>query len=134
MLFLFSQEFSDDDFYDDLSNFWQNQPEVKEFTRDIKPIQDFSKNIIDSFYKNKSIIDETIKKYLHNWNFSRIGTVEKSILRISLAEFFFIKTDLPIIIKEAIKLVEIFCENSSKAFINGLLDKCFKQEKINGNI
>ncbi|SQB97997.1 transcription termination protein [Helicobacter fennelliae] len=76
-------------------------------------------------------IDELIKSHLKEWDFSRLGRIEKSILRLGVYELIYTQTDTPIIINEAIELAKIYGEENAPKLINGVLDsiKSYKKEQ-----
>ena len=73
------------------------------------------------------IISSTIK-----WQFARIATVDKSILRLAVYQLKFCP-DIPpkAVINEAIELAKKFSTEKSPAFVNGVLDAVLK--KINAD-
>ncbi|MEA2077367.1 MAG: transcription antitermination factor NusB [Candidatus Marinimicrobia bacterium] len=72
-------------------------------------------------------LDERIKKRSKNWDFSRITLMDKIILRQSIAEMMFIE-DVPprVTISEAIELAKEFSTEESHIFVNGMLDRIYK--------
>jgi N utilization substance protein B len=83
---------------------------------------------------NESIeeIDKSIKRYLKNWKFERIGNIEKSILRLSIYEMYY-RDDIPfkVSIDESLKILEKYGDDKSIKFVNGILDS-FAKENIVG--
>ena len=94
-------------------------------------IREFTITLLKGTIENIDKIDEHIKKYSKNWEFERVSTIDKSILRIALYEMFFIQ-DIPTIvsINEGIELGKIFGGENSSQFINGILDAVNKSELI----
>jgi N utilization substance protein B len=74
--------------------------------------------------KNLSEIDRLIERFATNWNFTRISLVDLCILRLATCELLH-RCDIPpiVTIDEAIELGKMFSGESSKAFINGVLDR-----------
>ena len=72
-------------------------------------------------------LDERIKKRSKNWAFSRITLMDKIILRQSIAEMIYID-DVPprVTISEAIELAKEFSTEESHVFVNGMLDRIYK--------
>lgn len=77
--------------------------------------------------KEQDALDEHIKPLLTNWRPERISTITKLILRFAVWEFMYSDTDPKIIINEAIELAKCFAEDDAYKFINGILDRYFKQ-------
>jgi N utilization substance protein B len=84
---------------------------------------DFAARLAETTIKQLTMIDEMITKYAENWRLERIGAVDKSILRMGIAELLFFK-DVPISVtlNEVIELSKDFGEAETPAFINGILD------------
>ncbi|KMT21348.1 transcription antitermination factor NusB [Clostridium cylindrosporum] len=72
--------------------------------------------------ENIKEIDSYIEKYSRGWKVARIGRVELAIMRIAIFEMLN-REDVPnaSAINEAIELSKIYCEDKSRAFINGVL-------------
>ena len=94
-------------------------------------IREFTITLMKGTIENIDKIDEYIKKYSKNWQFERLSTIDKSILRIALYEMLFVQ-DIPTIvsINEGIELGKIFGGENSSQFINGILDAVNKSELI----
>ena len=76
-------------------------------------------------------VDAMLDPFLSNWPLYRLGTVERSVLRLAAWE---LKncTDIPtpIIINEAVDLAKWFSESKSGRFVNGVLDRLGKKMRI----
>lgn len=96
--------------------------------------EDFFRVLIYKTINHKDEIDERIKKRSKNWAFSRITLMDKIILRQSIAEMMYMD-DVPprVTISEAIELAKQFSTGESHVFVNGMLDRIYKdlvEEKI----
>lgn len=98
--------------------------------------EDISKDDLDLAYiksgllgieENKERLDSLIESQLVKWKLNRISKVNLSILRISTYEMLFAE-DVPgkVSINEAIELCKKYSDNKSVSFINGVLDKVYK--------
>lgn len=70
-------------------------------------------------------IDEIIKAYLQkSWTLSRLGSVDRNILRLGVYELKFAENKLPIgvVINEAVNLAKKYGTDDSRAFVNGILN------------
>lgn len=87
----------------------------------------FSRMLISGTIENIAEIDETIKKHLTNWDFSRLNRVDLAILRMSVYPLLF-QADMPstIIIDEAIDISKEYGADESYKFINAILDSIRK--------
>lgn len=86
-------------------------------------------NDSELFLETKSIIeqrediDAKIRPLLDNWNFNRLGTATKLIIRQGVWELLYTKTNHALIMNEAIELAKSFAEKDAYKFINGILDQ-----------
>lgn len=89
----------------------------------------FTMQLVKGTEENKDKIDQIIIKYLENWSFDRIATVEKTILRIATFEITFLD-DIPhgVSINEAVELAHKYGDEKSGKFINGVLAKIINQD------
>lgn len=80
-------------------------------------------------YKNLSMIDGIISKYLINWDFDRVSHLERSVLRLATYELLF-EPNVPIevTLDEAIEIAKKYGTDESGKFVNGVLDKVAKHE------
>ena len=83
--------------------------------------------IITGIQSNESSITEIIKSHLKDWSFDRISKIDLAILRLAIYEIKY-REDIPckVSVNEAVELAKIFGEDSSPAFINGVLAEILK--------
>lgn len=84
---------------------------------------EFALRLVKSALSELKTIDAMIKKHAENWRLERLGTIEKSLLRIATAELLYFK-DVPasVTLNEIVELAKSFGEADTPAFINGILD------------
>lgn len=84
----------------------------------------FAEQLVTGVWEHRDEIDAKIEGYLANWSLSRIGGVERNVLRIAILELFF-RDDTPpiVVINEAVDIVKYFSMRESGKFINGVLDR-----------
>jgi N utilization substance protein B len=89
--------------------------------------KEFSESLFLKVVEKRTGIDNLIKGHTKSWDFSRIGTIEKNILRMGICEFLFFD-DIPstISIDEAIELAKKYADKDSKSFVNAVLDSVLK--------
>ena len=90
----------------------------------------FSKELFEGTLENMEMIDIEIQRHLKEWDYSNIGKVEKSIIRLGAYEILVVKTDRAIIINEAVELAKELADEKSPQFINGVLDAIGKVKKV----
>lgn len=83
----------------------------------------FFLELVNGVKTAESEIDTTIERFSENWKISRMGCVDRNVLRIAVYELMFCH-DIPpkVSINEAINMGKQFGAKESGAFINGILD------------
>lgn len=83
----------------------------------------YLKRLVNGVKQKKETIDPIIEQFSANWKISRMGCVDRNILRIAIFELFFCE-DIPlkVSINEAIEVAKKYGTEESGAFINGILD------------
>lgn len=96
-----------------------------------KYVEDFAKEIIDNISSNNKFIEESIEKTAKNWSLNRMACIDRCILKIATSEFFYFPL-IPIkaTINEAIELAKKYSTDRSYEFVNGILDKISKGNKL----
>lgn len=86
-------------------------------------IRPYSKQLVCGVCENIENIDRLIKESSKNWRLERMSRVDRSILRMSVFEIFFLE-GIPrkVSINEAVELAKKYGTDESGAFINGVLD------------
>jgi len=87
-------------------------------------IRTFARELIEGVLADRARIDALIAGAADNWEISRLATVDRNILRVSVHELLS-RPDIPakVSINEAIELGKRFSTAQSGAFINGILDR-----------
>ncbi|GEL77371.1 transcription antitermination factor NusB [Tenuibacillus multivorans] len=87
-------------------------------------VNPYAKTLIQGVLNYRNELDQAIDQKLEKWSFSRIGTVEKTVLRIAVYELLY-EQQIPekVAINEAVELAKRFNEDQSGKFINGVLSK-----------
>ncbi|MGQ9664464.1 MAG: transcription antitermination factor NusB [bacterium] len=93
-------------------------------------VKAFSRKLVMLTIENMQTIDEQVKSVLQNWNYDRISTIDKLILRLSVCELLFFD-DIPyeVTINEAVEMAKKYGTTESQKFVNGVLDAVVKKEK-----
>ncbi len=125
MELLFSMEISKNSYEETIECF------VEDYEMDLKTIDlEYIKEVMKSVVDHKEEIDEIIKNSLINWTIERVSKVNLIIVRLAIAEMLYIN-DVPevVAINEAIELTKKYSDDKSVSFVNGALDKAFKNIK-----
>ena len=90
--------------------------------------KDFALGLYDGVMENLEKIDEAIKKHLKDWDFERLGSIERATLRLAGYEILFGDLDSAVVINEAVEITKAFGTEQSPKFINGVLDAISKDK------
>ncbi|WP_226657036.1 transcription antitermination factor NusB [Pseudalkalibacillus hwajinpoensis] len=89
---------------------------------------EFLSELVFGTLENLEKIDAVIKENLVNWTFSRIGNVDRSVLRMATYEMV-VRDDIPVNVSlnEAVELAKLFGGEESGRFVNGVLSKIMQK-------
>ncbi|MCI7332479.1 MAG: transcription antitermination factor NusB [Mollicutes bacterium] len=91
----------------------------------------YVKDIVNGVLENQDKIDETINKYLDNWDLDRLGKTDRAILRLSTYEMIYYDTPKVVVINEAVELAKKYSDDKVVKLINAVLDKVRDNEEVN---
>jgi len=103
------------------AEFWARHP-VDRATRE------FAETLVRGVKREQARTDELISRYAEHWELDRMAVVDRNILRMALWELLW-GQDVPakVVINEAIELAKKFGTEDSGRFVNGLLDRIWKE-------
>lgn len=78
---------------------------------------------IDAVANEKYYISKINDTLTQDWEFDRLGSVEKAILFMAAAELDFETAQKAIVIDEAITLTKKYCDEETYKLVNGVLDR-----------
>ncbi|MDD5716417.1 MAG: transcription antitermination factor NusB [Sulfuricurvum sp.] len=90
--------------------------------------RDFALDLFKGVTEHLSEVDDAIIKHLKDWDFDRLGSIERATLRLGGYEIMFGELDSAVIINEAIEVAKAFGSEQSPKFINGVLDAISKDK------
>ena len=103
---------------------------VDNYEGNIKEIDlEYIKEVLKGVEEHREEIDELIKSNLQKWKIDRISKVNLSILRLAIYEMNYV-SDVPekVAINEALEITKKYSDEKSVSFINGVLDKVYKNK------
>ncbi len=119
---------SDVDFFINSSNFPDSSKKL-------------ARKLVDITWSNRQKCDEYIGKTVKHWQIQRIALIDRTILRLAIAELLY-RPEVPmrVILDQAIELAKKYSTSESPQFINGILDAVVrkmeqerKQESVEEN-
>jgi transcription antitermination protein NusB len=94
----------------------------------------FTRSLAELVRARQPELDELIRTHATGWSLERIAPVERSILRVALAEMLFAESlagERPIppegAIDEAVETAKRFCGAEAPAFVNGILGAVLRE-------
>lgn len=88
----------------------------------------FALGLFDGIIENLDAIDDIVTSTLKSWDYSRVGIVDKCIIRLGVYEIVFSGLDIPIVIDEALELSKTLGSENTARFVNGILDTIGKSD------
>lgn len=93
-----------------------------------KDAQKYILGVANGVNENLEDITELIKKNLkQDWKIERISKVTLAILKLAIYEIVYAKIPFKVVINEAVELAKKYGEDSSSAFVNGILASIVKE-------
>ena len=90
--------------------------------------KDFALTLYEGVMDHLETVDKAIITHLKDWDFERLGTIERATLRLAAYEILFSELDSAVIINEAVEITKAFGTEQSPKFINGVLDAIAKDK------
>jgi len=91
--------------------------------------KDFALDLYTGVMENLDACDKVIIDHLKDWDFERLGSIERATLRLAAYEILFGSLDSAVVINEALEITKAFGTEQSPKFINGVLDAIGKDKK-----
>ena len=114
---VFESEINGKDLNTVLTSYLERENEVELNEKSKEFLVEYAKGIIE----NEEKILAELNEKMEGWSFERVGTVEKSLLKISVYEILFKDTPKEIIINEAVELAKKYGDAKTYEFVNGVL-------------
>lgn len=119
--FLYQTEFNPDDLEAQMEQFCERANVDHEVTG-------FMRVLVDKVFARTEEVDILLKKFSDHWALERMSMVDRNILRLGISELLFETSTPPkAVINEAVEIAKKFGSGDSPDFINGILDKVFKE-------
>jgi len=90
--------------------------------------KDFALDLYSGVMDNLDACDKAIIEHLKEWDFERLGAIERATLRLASYEILFGDLDSAVVINEAVEITKAFGTEQSPKFINGVLDAIAKDK------
>ncbi|HKJ69939.1 MAG TPA: transcription antitermination factor NusB [bacterium] len=96
--------------------------------------RDFTRKLALKTQVHRKEFDTSIEQKAEHWDFHRIATLDKIILRMAMCEILYLDIPPKVSISEAIEIAKIYSTENSGSFINGILDSFLHDLRAEGRI
>ena len=105
-----------------MAAFWESMVEA----RPSAGLRAFAEERVTGVLSSLKELDGILGPLLENWDLYRLGTVERAVLRMGIWEMAHSDVPKPVVINEAVDLVNWFSSPKSRTIVNGVLDRYAK--------
>jgi transcription antitermination factor NusB len=84
-------------------------------------IRHFVTELVTTVSEHTAQIDAELSKYPEDWSYERIGTAERILLQLAVAEMVFLGTSYKVVIDEVLDISKLYAQEDATRFINGIL-------------
>lgn len=110
-------------------NIAEHSDEILEEKKIRNKQKDFAMSLYEGVMQNIEVVDKAIIEHLKEWDFERLGSIERATLRLACYEILFGELDSAVVINEAVEITKAFGTEQSPKFINGVLDAISKDKQ-----
>lgn len=86
----------------------------------------FAISVLGGVRRNRQEIDALLAERAANWRLERMAVTDRNILRLAAFEMLYTETPDRVVINEAVELAKRFGARQSSQFVNGILDRLFR--------
>jgi len=99
--------------------------------RDAGDQKQYLEQTLDGVVERITELDQTIDQYALGWRVERLAVLDRNILRLGLYELLH-APEIPaeVAIDEAVELAKKYGTDNAPSFINGILDRVWKDAKV----
>jgi N utilization substance protein B len=109
-------------------NIAEHSDEILEDKKIRNKQKEFAMVLFRGVMEHLEAIDKAIVTHLKEWDFERLGSIERATLRLGAYEILYGNLDSAVVINEAIEITKAFAAEQSPKFINGVLDAISKDK------
>jgi N utilization substance protein B len=91
------------------------------------PLVEFATKLWRGVREHRGELDKRIGKHSANWSIKRMATIDRNVLRMATYEMIHGGVPGPVAINEAIEIARRYGNRHSGQFVNGILDRVFKE-------
>lgn len=105
-----------------IESFWESQGAPEE------DIRRFAEELAEGMVGHRDEIDSLTRRTSSHWDLDRMAVVDRNILRLAVFELLY-RDDIPpkVTVNEFVDIAKKYSTEDSGAFVNGVLDRVFKE-------
>ena len=120
---LYSMQILKDIDIDEQINIFLQEEEITD-----KEAIEYINDVIKGIEKNEKDIETKIEENIkEDWSLSRISKIDLTLLKLGIYEMLYSKLPYKVVINEVVELAKNYGDDSSKAFVNGVLASIVKK-------
>jgi N utilization substance protein B len=106
-----------------IASFWESQGVAQ------ADVRSFAEELVRGAERHRDSIDERIQTASEHWDPARMAAIDRAILRLAIFELLH-REDIPpkVSINEYIEIAKKFSTEDSGAFVNGILDRIWRDQ------
>ena len=109
---------------------------ISEMLAEIDPgdQRDYIKQVFIGITARRDEIDDLIGQHTVGWRFERLALIDRNILRLGVFELLYLSSIPPeVAINESVELCKKYGTERAQVFVNGILDRIWKEAKDEDN-
>lgn len=87
---------------------------------------EFARGLLAGVRRNREELDALLTRHADNWSLGRMAVTDRNTLRIGAFEILYADTPGTVAINEAVELAKRFGGRQSAQFVNGVLDRIYR--------
>lgn len=92
------------------------------------PEERYARLLAAGVLEKRHEIDSAIESCSENWSVERMSLIDRNVLRLAVYELLYCpETPYKVVIDEAVELAKTYGTGESSAFVNGVLDKVYRE-------
>jgi transcription antitermination protein NusB len=97
-----------------------------------KGLTEFADQLLIGTLQHRDEIDKLLASLATRWSLSRMAVIDRNVLRLGAYEILHGDTPGTVAVNEAIVLAKRYGDKDSPRFVNGILDRLFKDSEAKG--
>lgn len=89
----------------------------------------FARELLAGVRRHRPELDQRLTQFVAHWSLERLAVTDRNILRLGAYELLYTDTPPRVVINEAIELAKRFGADQSGQFVNGILDRLWRERQ-----